>query len=145
MKITNTIKVMKKINPEKIILLKVGEFYYQYGKDSFIISYLFSYKLKFIENNIPFSGFPISALNKVLTKLEENEISYIILNKSLNYEVIEEENFKKNRYKEYYNKSHKYILNKNRIDNIYKYLINNINRKNINEKILKIEEILNEV
>ena len=145
MKITNTIKVMKKINPEKIILLKVGEFYYQYGKDSFIISYLFSYKLKFIEKNIPFSGFPISALNKVLTKLEENEISYIILNKSLNYEVIEEENFKKNRYKEYYNKSHKYILNKNRIYNIYKYLINNINRKNINEKILKIEEILNEI
>ena len=96
MKITNTIKVMKQINPETIILLKVGEFYYQYGKDSYIISYLFSYKLKKIENNIPFSGFPKSALYKVLTKLEEKELSYIIVDKSLNYEVVEKEISKSN-------------------------------------------------
>lgn len=105
MKITNTIKVMKQINPEVIILLKVGEFYYQYGKDSYIISYLFSYKLKNIENNIPFSGFPKSALYKVLTKLEEQELSYIIVDKSLNYEVIEKEIFKSNKYKEFLSES----------------------------------------
>ena len=144
MKITNTIKVMKQINPETIILLKVGEFYYQYGKDSYIISYLFSYKLKKIENNIPFSGFPKSALYKVLTKLEEKELSYIIVDKSLNYEVIEKEIFKSNKYKEFYSKAHKYILNKNRIDNIYKYLIKNINKQNIKDKILEIEEVLYE-
>ena len=144
MKITNTIKVMKQINPETIILLKVGEFYYQYGKDSYIISYLFSYKLKKIENDIPFSGFPKSALYKVLTKLEEKELSYIIVDKSLNYEVVEKEIFKSNRYKEFYNKAHKYILNKTRVDNIYKYLIKNINKQNIKDKILEIEEVLYE-
>lgn len=144
MKITNTIKVMKQINPEVIILLKIGEFYYEYGKDSYIISYLFSYKLKKLEKNIPFSAFPKSALYKVLTKLEKEKISYIIVDKSLNYEVIEKEIAKPNQYVEIYNKSHKYILNKNRIENIHTYLIKNMSKPNIKNKIQKIEEILYE-
>ena len=144
MKITNTIKVMKQINPEVIILFKIGEFYYEYGKDSYIISYLFSYKLKKLENNIPFSAFPKSALYKVLTKLEKEGISYIIVDKSLNYEVIEKELSKVNKYIETYNKAHKYILNKNKIDNIYAYLIKNVYKQDIKNKIKKIEEILYE-
>ena len=129
MKVTQTIQVMKQINPDKVLLLKVGEFFYQYGKDAYILAYLFDYKIKTIDNNIPFSGFPKSALNKVITKLENNQISYFIVDKSLNYEVLEEENFKK----------------KNRIEKIYEYLNVNINQKDIQEKILKIEEILYEI
>ena len=146
MKITQTIQVMKKINPDKVLMLKVGEFFYQYGKDAYILAYLFGYKIKIIDNNIPFSGFPRSTLNKVLTKLENNQLSYFIVDKSLNYEVLEEQNFKKkNHYIEIYNKAHKYILKKNRIEKIYECLNTNINQKNIQEKILKIEEILYEV
>ena len=146
MKITNIIKTMKKINPDKILLLKVGNFYYLYGKDTYIISYMFGYKIKIIEDNIPFSGFPKNTLNKVLAKLEENEISYIIVDKSQNYEEIEEQNFKKqNNYMDTYKKAHKYVLKKNKINNIYKYLMKNINEKTIQEKLLKIEEIIYEI
>ena len=95
MKITNVIKTMKQINPEKILLLKIGNFYYQYGKDAYIISYIFGYKIKSVENNIPSTAFPKTTINKVMSKLEDNKISYIVIDRGLNYEVIEEQNFKK--------------------------------------------------
>ena len=136
MKITNVIKTMKQINPEKVLLLKIGNFYYQYGKDSYILSYIFGYKIKYVENNIPFTAFPKTAINKVMAKLEENKISYIVVDKSLNYEVIEEQNFKKqNKYLNLYKVAHEYILKKNRINNIYKYLISQINNNEIKQKI----------
>lgn len=143
MKITNVIKTMKQINPEKVLLLKIGNFYYQYGKDSYIISYVFGYKIKIVENNIPFTAFSKSAINKVMSKLEDNKISYIVVDKSLNYEVMEEQNFKKqNKYLDLYKTAHEYILKRNRMNNIYKYLVKNINEKDIKEKITKIEEII---
>lgn len=143
MKITNVIKTMKQINPEKILLLKIGNFYYVYGKDAYIVSYIFGYKIKNVDVNIPFTAFPKTAVNKVMAKLENNKTSYIIVDKSLNYEVLEEQNFKKqNKYTDLYKIAHEYILKKNRISNIYKYLMKNINEKNIKEKITKIEEII---
>lgn len=143
MKITKIIKTMKQVNPDKILFLKVGNFYYIYGKDTYIISYMFGYKTKLIEENIPFSGFPKNALNKVLTKVEENKISYFVVDKSQNYEIIEEQNFKKqNNYSKIYIKAHKYILKRNKINNIYKYLIKNINEEETEQKIKKIEEII---
>ena len=142
-KITNVIKTMKQVNTEKVLLLKIGNFYYQYGKDAYITSYVFGYKIKYIENNIPFTAFPKSALNKVMAKLEDNKISYIVVDKSINYEVIEEQNFKKqNRYIDIYKIAHEYVSKKDRINNIYKYLTKNINQKEIKEKLTKIEEIL---
>lgn len=76
MKITNMVKTIKEIKTKTILLLQVGEFFYQYGKDSYIMAYLFGYKIKTIENNIPFSSFPKQALNKVISKLEDKEINY---------------------------------------------------------------------
>ena len=146
MKITKIVKTMKEVNSDKLLLLKIGNFYYQYGKDAYIIAYVFGYKIKILEENIPFSAFPKTVLNKVITKLEDNKISYFIADKSQNYEVIEEENFKKeNTYINYYNKAHKYISKKNKIKNIYIYLLKNIDKEDIKEKISKIEEILYEV
>lgn len=146
MKLTNIVKTIKQIKTETILLLQVGEFYYQYGKDAYIMAYIFGYKIKIIENNIPFSGFPKQALNKVISKLEDKEINYIIINKSLNYEVIEEQNFKnKNNYLKYYKISKDYITKRNRINEIYKKLMNSVNEKNLKEKLQKIEEILYEI
>ena len=46
MSILNIVKTVKEIHKEKIIFVKIGKFYQVYGKDAYIISYLFEYKLK---------------------------------------------------------------------------------------------------
>lgn len=145
MGIENVVKIMKEIHPEKVILIKIGSFYHAYGKDSYIVSYLFDYQLKNTEK-VTTCGFPKGALNKVLKNLEDNKISYVLVNKANNYEEEDQIDFKKNNaYADYYNKSHKYIAKKNKIDAIYNYLIENINAQNIKEKINKVEEILYEI
>ncbi len=145
MKIENTIKVFKEIHPTSIIMIKMGTFYHAYGRDSYILSYLFNYQVKKIQTNYSTCGFPASGLSKVLSKLEELEISYIILNKSENYEIVEEEDFKgKNKYNELYNKSYNYVNRKNRIDSIYQFLLESISEEQIKDKILRIEEIIYE-
>lgn len=145
MKIENTIKIFKEIHPESIILIKMGTFYHAYGRDSYILSYLFNYQVKKVQCNYSTCGFPSSGLNKVLSKLEELEVSYIIINKSENYEVVEEEDFKsKNKYNEMYNKAYNYVSKKNRIDSIYQFLIESIAEEKVKEKIVRIEEIIYE-
>lgn len=145
MKIENTIKIFKEIHPESVILIKMGTFYHAYGRDSYILSYLFNYQVKKVQYNYGTCGFPESGLNKVLSKLEEMEVSYLILNKSDNYQIIEEEDFKsKNQYNEAYNKAYSYVSKKNRIDSIYRFLLESITEEGIKEKILKVEEIIYE-
>ena len=65
---------------------KNGGFYSVYGDDTYILYYLFNYKI--IDDRV---GFPISAYNKVINTLEEKHISY------------DEINFKKrNKYNKYF-------------------------------------------
>lgn len=144
MKYENTIKIIKEIHPNDIVFLKIGQFYHCYGKDAVIISYLFDYSIKKLDN-IYDCGFPINAINKIKTRIEEQKVNYLVINKADNYEVYEEENYKnENNYMQIYNKAHKYINRKNRIIEIYNYLIDNINNENIREKINEVEEILYE-
>ena len=143
MSTTNMIRTMKEIHPTKILLVKIGKFYHAYGKDSYILAFLFNYQIKKVETNVNTVGFPEMALNKVLKTLEDKNIDYIVLEKASNYEVISEEEFKdKNQYSELYNKAHRYIVRKNKIDAIYEHLISNISDETIKEKINSIEEIL---
>lgn len=146
MKINNTIKVMKEIEPNSILLVKAGSFYNAYGKDTYILSYLFGYQIKNIENTFNTCGLPTTALNKVLKQLEENKINYLVVNKTLNYEVENKIEFKKeNKYSEIYEKSYKYVLKRNRINSIYNYLLENINSDNLKEKLSKIEDVLYDI
>ena len=46
MGIINIIKVVKQVHKEDVVLVKIGKFYQVYGKDAYIISYLFGYKIK---------------------------------------------------------------------------------------------------
>ena len=46
MGIINTIKNIKLVHPNDIALVNVGKFYYAYGKDAYILSYLFKYKFR---------------------------------------------------------------------------------------------------
>ena len=143
MKLENTIKMFKEVHPDSIILIKIGTFFHAFGKDSYILSYMLGYQLKPIAQNYSSCGFPKSGLTKVLTKLEEMNINYIVLDKADNYSEMEKEEFKnKNQYNQIFNKAHKYITKKNRIDAIYNYLIDNISSEDMKEKLTKVEEIV---
>jgi len=143
MKIDNVIKTMKEINPETVILIQIGAFYHVYGKDSYILSYLFGYQIKSLENSYNTCGVPKSGLNKVLKVLEDNKINYLVTIKSQNYDVETDMKYKdKNQYKEIYEKAYKYVTIKNRINAISNYLLENINTPDIKFKIQKVEEVL---
>ena len=49
MGIVNMVQTIKEIHKLDIVFVKIGNFYHVYGKDSYIISYLFEYKLKKVE------------------------------------------------------------------------------------------------
>lgn len=145
MKIENTVKIMKEVHKDRVIMVKAGPFYHCYGRDAIVMSYLFDYTLKKVDANYN-CGFPTSAINKVMSNLEEKNISYMTIDKADNYEVINEEDSKSNnKYNEIYNKANKYINKKNRINEIYNYLMENITDDDIKEKIMKVEEILYEM
>ena len=42
---TNMVKNIKEIHPDTLLLFKVGVFCESYGKDSYILSYLFDYQI----------------------------------------------------------------------------------------------------
>ena len=46
MSILNIVKTVKEIHKEEIVFVKIGKFYQVYGKDAYVMSYLFEYKLK---------------------------------------------------------------------------------------------------
>ena len=80
-----------------------------------------------------------------MAKLEENKINYIIIDRRNNYEVDEKsDNGNLNKYNLYLEKSKKYINKKNKIEEIYNYLISNIENDTNNELIKKIESQINE-
>ncbi len=123
MSIENMVKTIKQIHKEDVVLIKVGTFYHAYGKDSYILSYLFGYKRKVLGENLGDTGFPTTAIQKVKYSLEKNKISYITIDRAHSYEVEEQIDYKKeNKYKEIYEKAHKYINISNRIHEIERYL-----------------------
>lgn len=110
---------------KNIELHKNGGFYSVFGESTYILYYLFNYRI--IENRV---GFPISAHDKVISKLEELNINYIdtFANITKNYK-------KRNRFNEFVEKGKKkYSL-------IYR--INEINKKLELLTEDKIDNILN--
>lgn len=101
----NIVKNIKRIHPNCIIMVKMGNFYHVYSKDAYILSYLFKYKIKENEE-IPECGFPLVSLSKVEATLEKNKINYMVIDKRSNYEV-EGKNISKqeNNYEKIYEKS----------------------------------------
>ena len=71
--------------------------------------------------------------------------NYIIIDRRNNYEVDEKfDNGNLNKYNIYLEKSKKYINQKNKIEEIYNYLISNIENDTNNELIKEIERQINE-
>ena len=109
MGIINMVQTIKEIHKLDIVFVKIGNFYHVYGKDSYIISYLFEYKLKKVEN-VSMCGFPMSSINKIIAKLEENKINYLIVDRKNNYEVDEKSDNKNlSKYDIFFEKAKKFI------------------------------------
>jgi len=126
-------------------MFKIGAFYHVYNRDSYILSYLFNYKIKDLGSNHKECGFPESALPKVMTKLENNKINYLLIDRRNNYDVDREEDYKDlNKYEKNYEKASKYINHKFRIENITQFLNENINEKDFTGILGKMEEIMYE-
>lgn len=144
MEINKMIKTIKQIHKEDVVMIKIGNFYHVYGKDAYILSYIFDYKLK-EEKDTYSAGFPINSVNKIMAHLEELKINYILLDRRNNYEVDQQSDNKNlNNYSKYYEKARKYLTYKIKVEKIYNYMKENINKKECKEIILKVEEMINE-
>ena len=141
MSVVQIIKTAKQVHSSDIILVKTGGFYHAYGKDAYIMAYLFGYKIKQIEENYSTCGFPESTANKVMAALENKKINYMILDRKNNYDTDIKENYKKlNNYQKIYEKAHKFVTLKKRIENIYEKLQEKIDDDNIKELLNSLEE-----
>lgn len=145
MGIVDTVKIIKKAQVCDIVMVKIGKFVYTYGKDAYIMSFLFKYKTKLIENNIYVCGFPKDQINKIMATLENKKINYLILDKRNSYRVDEESNNKNlNKYNDYLEKSIRYVKRKRQIDDIYNILLSNIDNAEIEQTITSIKRVINE-
>lgn len=142
MGIINVITSIKEVHREYVLLVKIGSFYYCYGKDTYILAYLLKYKINIVEKNIYSCSFPKVAYNKVISTLEDKKINYLVLDKKDNYSIEEKSNNKNlNKYKDVYIRAKEELVNKFRIEKIYKYLLENIQDKKI---ISEMENLINE-
>ena len=141
-KVNKMIETIELMHKETICLFKMGNFYRVYGRDAYIISFLFHYKIDMLKHE---AGFPVGLLKKVLAKIEDKKINYITLDNRNNFEVDEEQDFKSlNRYDKIYNQAKEYVNIKNRIDQINLRLTNSITKKEIKKIIGRLEQVLNE-
>ena len=143
MAMSTMLRGIKQVHNEDIVMVKIGSFYHAYGKDSYILSYIFGYKLRPFEKLYTTCGFPLDSVSKVMAKLEEKKINYVILDRRNNYEVDEQyDNKNLNQYKDIYEKAKRYVNMKKRIDAIYEQLIEEIENPETREKIISIEKIV---
>lgn len=144
MGIINIVKTIKEIHKTDLVLVRIGKFYHAYGKDSYILSYLFGYQLKTLED-VSMCGFSETGLNKVISNLEQKKINYLIVDRRNNYDVQEVfDNKNLNEYTKIFEKAKVYIKYKNRIDNIYNYMMNNIEKEDFKNLLNEMEKIINE-
>lgn len=146
MSIINMVKNIKEIHPKSLLLFKVGAFCEGYGKDSYIISYLFNYQVRQNgKNNISKVGFSKKAIPSVISKLEEQKIDYLLIDVRNNYYVDEKfENRNLNKYDTVFEKAYLYVRKQREIRKINEKLMEQIDSADFKEKVGRIEEILNE-
>lgn len=119
-----------------LLLLKFGSFYESIDNDAFIMNKIFNYKLKKLSNTFK-SGFPISSLNKVLDKLNECHINYIVIDD----DIVLKKDFKNNNYSNYIFNDKEIFYNSLRVEKIIKFLNDNVG-SDIKEQLSEIEKIL---
>lgn len=126
-------RILKLEYKEYVILFKSGSFYISFDEDSLILNKVFNYKILELKNNIK-AGFPLNSLDTVISKLEELNISYIIIEDKNIKEKYQSET---NNFSKYTSSVFKIISINNRIDKIVDKLksIDNNKIKNILDEI----------
>lgn len=142
MGILDVTKSVKQVHPEAVAFVKIGKFYHCYGKDAYILTYLFGYKIKEVDG-IKSCGFNEESINKVMAMLEKEKINYVLLDRRNSYEVDKIKEYNKlNQYTEIYMKAKMFVNLKVRISNISNSLQENIFDDRIKKVILDIENLL---
>lgn len=125
-------------NKEFIVMIKFGNFYEMFDKDAVIASKLLGYKLSKISDTVK-CGFPISSLEKVLKKLNIENVNYVVIE---NDKIIIKKEFDKNIYTTFDFDINNIKYNFIRISKITKYLNDNAYAE-MNEFLGKIESLIN--
>lgn len=99
----------KKDNENNIVIIRNGFFYYCYGEDAYIISYLFHYKLLF--HKMAYVSF--NDLTKILIRLKKLNIGYIVIDKQMTKEYGDTDVYLK-----YYSMAYLEVSKKNLLDEI---------------------------
>ena len=142
MNVLKKIKETKKIEPNSIVFVKFGSFYNIYDEDSFILSYLFGYKIKLSESNYRTCSFQITSSNKVFSELEENMINYLVIDKKSNFEITKRVDFKEeNQYKNFSKIALPYISLKEKLEVLCQNILKNIDDRNLDAKLENLENI----
>lgn len=145
MSVIEEVKVMKKIQPTTLLLIKIGQFVYSYGKDAYIISYIFKYNVKQLENKIYVCGFSKNKLKNIVANLENQKIDFLVLDRKNSYREDEKSNNKNlNKYNDIFEKAKKYVKRKQKADYIYSYLRNNFNNDEIDNTLIELKRIIDE-
>ena len=139
------IKTIKEIHNNAVCMFKIGTFYHTYNRDSYILSYLFNYRIKDLGSAHKECGFPEVALPKVKSKLENLKINYLVIDRRNNYDVDEQEDYKKlNNYEKIYEKANKNINRNKRINRLTEFLKENIEKEDFTKIIVKMDDIMYE-
>ena len=75
------IETILEVNSDSMCLIKIGSFYHCFGKDAYILSYIFNYKIKEIGSNHKDCGFQGRCTLKIKAKLENIGILYIVIDR----------------------------------------------------------------
>ncbi len=142
MGIVTIVKEIKEIHPKYIALIRVGNFYRAYGKDAYIISNLFNYKIT-KEENVDVVGFPKKVIKKVQAGLENKKINYLLIDRRDNYTIDEQQDFKNlNTYDKSFEVAKIYVNNMRRIDKINEYLVERVYEEDLKKVLNYIEEYI---
>lgn len=145
MSVINMAKDIKKVHPDFLICYKVGAFMQVFGKDAYIISYIFGYSIKKAKGDIATCGFPKQIMPRICARLEQRKLNYMVIDTRNNYDVDEKfDNKNLNQYNKIFVKAYKYIKIKKRILHLEEALLDKIDKEDVIKKIEKIEEIVYE-
>ena len=133
MKLKDVYSTYKNKYQEYIILIKCGNFYEILGEDAEVANTIFNYKIKEL-SNIKKAGFPIIALNRVVSRLDSLKVNYLVIE---NGQISDKRRFNRNKYKQYLDKP----SNIDRINLIYNKLLEKKNT-NIDQLLDRIESML---